>query len=86
MLELWCGLHRPAVLGCLWMAVLLGALSFLDLREEGIFLIPPFAATLTMLVYQPSVAIAQPVVVVCGSVFGTLIAPYLLCYSAPGPK
>jgi hypothetical protein len=49
-LEIWCGLHGPAVLGCLWMAVLLGALSF---REGRIFLIPPFAATLTMLVISP---------------------------------
>jgi CBS-domain-containing membrane protein len=85
-LEIWCGLHRSAVLGCLWMAVLLGALSFLDLREGRIFLIPPFAATLTMLVYQPGVAIAQPVVVVCGSVFGTMIGTVLALLLGFGPE
>jgi hypothetical protein len=53
MLRSWCTLHRPAILGCLWMAGLLGALTWLDFRDGGIFLIPPFAATLTILVYQP---------------------------------
>jgi len=33
------------------MAVLLGALTWVNLRDGGIFLIPPFAATLTILVY-----------------------------------
>jgi membrane protein YqaA with SNARE-associated domain len=65
------------------MAVLLGALSF---REGRIFLIPPFAATLTMLVHQPGVAIAQPVVVVCGSVFGTMIGTVLALLLGFGPK
>ena len=53
MLRSWCTLHRPAVLGCLWMAGLLGALTWLDFRDGGIFLIPPFAATLTILVVLP---------------------------------
>jgi CBS-domain-containing membrane protein len=73
----WCTLHRPAVLGCLWMAVLLDALTWLNLRDGGIFLIPPFAATLTILVYQPNVPIAQPVAVVCGSVLGAAIGTLL---------
>lgn len=63
-------LHRPAVLGCLWMAVLLGALTWLDLRDGTIFLLPPFAATLTILVYLPNTPVARPITVVCGSVFG----------------
>jgi hypothetical protein len=48
------------MLGCLWMAVLLGSLTLLDFRDGGLFLIPPFAATLAILVYQPNVSIAQP--------------------------
>ena len=39
-----------------------------------------------MLVYQPSVAIAQPVVVVCGSVFGTLIGTVLALLLGSGPE
>lgn len=42
----WGTLHRPTVPGCLWMTVLLGALTWLGLRGGGIFLVPPFAATL----------------------------------------
>jgi hypothetical protein len=50
MLKSWCTLHRPDMLGCLCMAVLLGSLTCLDFRDGGLFLIPPFAATLTILV------------------------------------
>ena len=70
MLKSWCKLTPPALLGCLWMAGLLGALTWLDLRDGAIFLLPPFAATLTILVYLPNTPVAQPVAVVCGSVFG----------------
>jgi hypothetical protein len=37
MLKSWCTLHRPDMLGCLWMAVLLGSLTWLDFRDGGIF-------------------------------------------------
>src|SRR6201981_2998103 len=70
MLKSWCKLTPPALLGCLWMAGLLGALTWLDFRDGAIFLLPPFAATLTILVYLPNTPVAQPVAVVCGSVFG----------------
>jgi hypothetical protein len=77
MLKSWCTLHRPDMLGCLWMAVLLGSLTWLDFRDGGLFLIPPFAATLTILVYQPNVSIAQPIAVVCGSLLGAAIGTVL---------
>jgi hypothetical protein len=64
LLRSWCTLHRPDMLGCLWMAVLLGSLTGLDFRDGGFFLIPPFTATLAILVYQPNVSIAQPIAVV----------------------
>jgi CBS-domain-containing membrane protein len=70
MVKGWCTANRTALLGCLWMAGLLGALTWLDLRDGAIFLLPPFAATLTILVYLPNTPVAQPVAVVCGSVFG----------------
>jgi CBS domain-containing membrane protein len=85
MLTSWSTLHRPAVLGSLWMAVLLGALTFLDLRDGGIFLIPPFAATLTILVHQPNVSIAQPIAVVGGSVLGATIGTVLSLTVGFGP-
>jgi CBS domain-containing membrane protein len=52
------------------MAGLLGALTWLDFRDGAAFLLPPFAATLTILVYLPNTPVAQPVAVVCGLVFG----------------
>jgi CBS domain-containing membrane protein len=39
-----------------------------------------------MLVDQPSVAIAQPFVVVCGSVFGTMIGTVLAQLFGSGPE
>jgi CBS-domain-containing membrane protein len=67
------------------MAVLLGAVAWLDLRHGGIFLVPPFAATMTILVYLPDVSIAQPFAVVCGSVFGAAIGTVLSLLLGFGP-
>jgi CBS-domain-containing membrane protein len=85
MLKSWRTLHRPDMLGCLWMAVLLGSLTWLDFRDGGLFLIPPFAATLTILVYLPNVPIAQPIAVVCGSLFGAAIGSVLSALLGFGP-
>src|SRR5882672_6412436 len=84
-LRSWCTLHRPDMLGCLWMAVLLGSLTWLDFRDGGLFLIPPFAATLTILVYQPNVSIAQPIAVVGGSLLGAAIGTVLSVLIGFGP-
>src|ERR1700746_1050602 len=70
MVKGWRTVIPTALLGCLWMAGLIGALTWLDLRDGACLLLPPFAATLTILVYLPNTAVAQPVAVVCGSVFG----------------
>jgi CBS-domain-containing membrane protein len=56
---LW-GRMAPTALGSVWMAVLLGTLAWLDRRQGGTFLVPPFAATTSILVYLPQVSIAQP--------------------------
>jgi CBS domain-containing membrane protein len=73
------------MLGCLWMAVLLGSLTWLDFRDGGLFLIPPFAATLAILVYQPNVSIAQPIAVVGGSFLGAAIGTVLSVLVGFGP-
>jgi CBS-domain-containing membrane protein len=86
MITRWGTRHRPTVPGCLWMAALLGALTLLDQRRGGIYLVPPFVATMTILLYLPGVAIAQPFAIVFGSVLGaatgTVVA--LLLGSGPG--
>ena len=67
------------------MAVLLGTLVWLDRRHDGIFLVPPFAATMTILLYLPNVPIAQPFAVVCGSVLGATIGTVLTLLLGFGP-
>lgn len=73
----WGTPHRPAGRGFLWSAILLGVLSWLDRRHGGIFLVPPFAATLTILIYLPTVSIAQPFAIVFGSTCGAAIGTVL---------
>jgi CBS domain-containing membrane protein len=67
------------------MAVLLSALTWLDLRGGGIFLVPTFAATMTTLLYLPSISIAQPLPVVVGSVLGATIGTVLSMFLGFGP-
>ena len=83
----WGATQRPAWFGCVWMAVLLGALVWFDLRGGGIFLVPPFVAMMTILLYLPGVRIAQPSAVVVGSTMGAAIGTVLwLCLGAgPAP-
>jgi CBS-domain-containing membrane protein len=76
----------PIVLGSAWMAVLLGTLAWLDRRYGGIFLVPPFAATISILLYLPQVPIAQPLAVVVGSTFGAAIGTVLSLLVGFGPS
>lgn len=81
----WGTAQRPSVAGFLWMAALLGLLVWLDGRHDGIFLVPPFAATMTILLYLPGVAIAQPFAIVAGSVVGAAIGSMLSLVLGLGP-
>lgn len=83
----WGTEHRPTIPCAIWMALLLGGLVWLDHRHGGIFLVPPFAATMTILLYLPEVSIAQPFSVVFGSTIGAVIGTILsmLLGFGPGP-
>jgi len=76
----------PIALGSAWMAILLGALALLNRRYGGIFLVPPFAATMSILVYLPQVSMAQPLAVVAGSTFGAAIGAVLSLLIGFGPS
>jgi CBS-domain-containing membrane protein len=76
----WGASQRPALAGVMWMVVLLGILVWLDDQHKAIFLVPPFAATMSILLYLPSVSLAQPFAVVVGSVLGAAIG-YSVCFS-----
>lgn len=56
--------------GWVWFAVLLFGLAAIDRAGVGLALIPPFAATLSILVLLPDVGLAQPYPVVVGSTLG----------------
>lgn len=75
----------PTALGSVWMAVLLGGLAWLDRRGGGIFLVPPFAATISILLYLPQVSIAQPVAIVAGCTLGAVIGTVLSLIMGFGP-
>ena len=70
--RLWRRVALPA-LGTVWMAILLGALAWLDRRHGGMLLVPPFATTTSILLYLPQVSIARPLAIVVGCTFGAAI-------------
>ncbi len=73
----WGAPHRPTMSGVLWIAVLLFSLAWLQRRHGGILLVPPFAATMTILLYLPDVSIAQPFAIIVGSTVGAAIGTLL---------
>jgi CBS domain-containing membrane protein len=82
----WGTPYRPALSGLLWMACLLGVLVWLDGLHDGLFLVPPFAATMTILIYLPAVSIAQPYAIIAGSTAGALIGTALTLIFGFGPE
>jgi hypothetical protein len=53
-----------------------GVLAALEANRIGVFLVPPFAATLTILVLLPDAPVAQPYALITGSVCGAAISGY----------
>jgi hypothetical protein len=90
MLRSWCTLHRPAMLGCLWMAGPLGALSaaigtvlsVLLGFGPGVALLAAFIAKLPLLrvFHPPGVALATcPALLHSGAWFAILVVlPFTL--------
>ncbi len=67
------------------MAAVLGILVWLDRGHDGIFLVPHFAATMTILLYLSNVSIAQPFAIVFGSTSGATIGTLLSLAFGFGP-
>lgn len=57
----------------LWVAAMFGVLALLEANRIGVFLVPPFGATLTMLMLLPDAAVAQPYALIAGSVSGAAV-------------
>ena len=66
---------RPALRlgGYLWVAAMFGVLAALQANRIGVFLVPPFAATLTILMLLPETPVAQPYALIVGSVCGAAV-------------
>src|SRR5215472_17251499 len=66
---------RPALRlsGYLWVVAMFGVLAVLEANRIGIFQVPPFAATLTILVLLPDAPVAQPYALIVGSVCGAAV-------------
>jgi CBS-domain-containing membrane protein len=79
------GRTAPTVLGPVWMAVLLGTFAWLGRTHGGIFLVPPFAATMSILLYLPQVAIAQPMAIIAGCTLGAGIGTAFSAFVGFGP-
>lgn len=59
--------------GYLWIAAMFGILASLEANRLGLFLVPPFGATLSILLLLPDAKIAQPYSIIGGSVVGAAI-------------
>jgi CBS-domain-containing membrane protein len=59
--------------GYLWVATMFGLLAALEANRIGVFLVSPFAATLTILMLLPDAPVAQPYALIMGSVCGAAV-------------
>lgn len=66
---------RPSLhaIGYLWVAAMFVVLALLEANRIGVFLVPPFGATLTILMLLPDAAVAQPYALIAGSVCGAAV-------------
>jgi CBS-domain-containing membrane protein len=58
-----------------------GILAFLQFDKVGLYLVPPFGATLFILVVLPDAAIAQPYALIVGSVVGASVGTLLSLFA-----
>src|SRR5258708_13768715 len=70
-----CGGTKPTLRlsGYLWVAAIFGVLAVLEANRIGVFLVPPFGATLTILMLLPDTPVAQPYALMAGSVCGAAV-------------
>ncbi len=75
----WRSDSRISMAAMIWFLAMLGFLAAMDFLAGGshlhrtIWLVPPFAATLSILILLPSASIAQPIAVVAGSTLGAFL-------------
>jgi CBS-domain-containing membrane protein len=64
-----------------WILSMFGLLACLEDNRIGLYLIPPFGATLTILLGLPEAPVAQPYALIGGSVVGASVGTLLSLFS-----
>jgi CBS-domain-containing membrane protein len=77
----WGTRSQPNVVKYAWILAMFGILAMLEDIRMGLFLIPPFGATLTVLMDLPEAPVAQPYAVIAGSVIGASVGTLLSLFS-----
>jgi CBS-domain-containing membrane protein len=67
--------------GCLWLAGMFGVLAALEANRIGLYLVPPFGATLSILFLLPDAAIAQRYALIAGSVAGASVGTVMSLFA-----
>jgi len=73
----WGTTSKLSVAQYAWVMCMFGVLAALEANRIGLFLVPPFGATLTILLVLPEAAIAQPYALIAGSVTGASVGTLL---------
>ena len=77
----WGTKSRLNIAEYLWILSMFGVLAGLENNRIGLYLIPPFGATLTILIDLPQAPVAQPYALVAGSVVGASVGTLLSLFS-----
>ena len=81
LLPSWGTKSRLNIAEYLWILSMFGVLAGLEDIRIGLYLIPPFGATLTVLLDLREAPVAQPYAVVAGSVVGASVGTLLSLFS-----
>src|ERR1700756_1710522 len=68
--------------GYLWVAAMFGLRAALEANRIGVFLVPPFGATLTILMLLLDAPVAQPYSLIVGSVCGAAMGTGGSCFGS----
>ena len=77
----WGSRSRLNIAEYLWVLAMFSILAFLENNRIGLYLIPPFGATLSILLALPDAPVAQPYSLVAGSVVGATVGTLLSLFS-----
>jgi CBS-domain-containing membrane protein len=76
-LKSWGTRARLSAVQYAWIMAMFGLLAALETNRLGLFLVPPFGASLTILLVLPEAQIAQPYALIVGSVTGASVGTVL---------